>query len=195
MSRLKLPVSMHASEMDQFWGWLSLSGYANYAGYLQWPRFIERQEIPAGLSGISLRAFDQGIGCAIWFIAACAPRLIIEIANNFPEHRKADIWNGVGLAVGVWGMEDSSEFIKLMNGAKKHRAEFQAGVGFGIWSRSNAGELLDHSEGASSTVCGAPAQFIVASINEQLSDLGSAPKNSTDFLKWKNNVAAMFARS
>ena len=192
LSQLKLPVAMHPAEIDQFWGFLSLSGYGNYGGYFQWPHFIVNQEVPAGLDRMSQRAFDQGIGTSIWMVAAYEPRLIIDTISKFSDQRKADLWNGLGLAVGVWGLEDSKDMIRLLNAARKYRADFQSGVAFGLWGSILAGEVSDYSAGACSVICGAPQADIAEAINAHLSDLGGSPENTTAFLRWKASVTAMF---
>ncbi|MBX9724623.1 MAG: DUF1702 family protein [Candidatus Obscuribacterales bacterium] len=193
--KLDIPVAFYPAEVNQSWGWLAISGYGCHGGYFNWPQFIHRQEIPVGMKGLSRKAFDQGIGSSMWFVSGCEPKLILELISKFPEERKADLWNGLGLAIGIWGMEDRKDLIRLLNGAKKYRAQFQAGVGFGVWVRAQAKEVTDYSEGACHTICCASVDYIESSISNQLSDIGGAPKDSIEFLKWKNNVAGIFEHS
>ena len=83
--------------------WLAVDGYGFDRAYFDTGRWVDAQKVPesyrwAGSPEYFLRAVDQGIGRALWFICggqrpASRPRWGVS-----PSHRQPDLWSGVGLA-------------------------------------------------------------------------------------------------
>ncbi|MBY0549118.1 MAG: DUF1702 family protein [Candidatus Obscuribacterales bacterium] len=195
LSHLRIPFTMQPHETNEAWGWLAMLGYGFHEGYFRWMNTLERMEIPQGISGLAQRAFDQGVGSATWYVGAGNPEAIARMISSFPIERQADMWSGAGLVVGIWGLEDSRDLTKLLNKARRYRANLQSGVAFGVWSRIDIKEIADYTDGASSLICGAPVNVIGDHVSGLLTNGGGPPKDAAEFLLWQSNVCELFARN
>ena len=192
LAHLQIPITIYPKESTEIWGWLALSGYGYFQGYFNWFPTLQNQAIPPGISGLALRAYDQGVGSSIWFVGASNPDLIAHFIREFPEHRQADLWNGVGIAIGVWGLDDTRDLKRILNKAKTFRHHLQSGVAFGVWARHDSKAIDDYTNGASSAICDATPAEIVEIVTGSLTTKDQLPGNSIEFLKWKSDVMDSF---
>src|ERR1044072_3509987 len=98
LARLRRSVTSHLAQLDPLLGWLVVDGYGFHEGYFNGPLYIERQLIPARLSGYERRVFDQGLGRSLWFVKGADVSAVANAINAFPSARRDDLWSGVGLA-------------------------------------------------------------------------------------------------
>jgi len=68
LARLRRSVTSHLAQLDPLLGWLAVDGYGFHEGYFNWPRYVEKRELPARLENYERRVFDQGLGRSIWFV-------------------------------------------------------------------------------------------------------------------------------
>ncbi len=83
--------------------WLAVDGYGFDRAYFDTRRWIDEQRLPrpypwAGCPDYFPRAFDQGVGRALWFIHGGVPENVAAAVERFAEDRRPDLWSGVGLA-------------------------------------------------------------------------------------------------
>jgi len=114
--------------------WLAVDGYGFDLAYFHPKRWMERQEIPApypweGNPDYFLRAVDQGIGRALWFMNGGRPEPVVAAVGRFAPHRRADLWSGIGLAATFAGGCSPDELAWLREAAGPHRPELALGAG------------------------------------------------------------------
>src|SRR5258708_22127842 len=80
--------------------WLAVDGYGFDRAYFDTPRWLDAQRVPKpyswdGSPDYFLRAVDQGIGRALWFICGGHAPSVAAAAGRFASHRQADLWRGI----------------------------------------------------------------------------------------------------
>ncbi len=140
--------------------WLAVDGYGFDRAYFDTERWVDRQEIPQpypwqGFPQYFLRAVDQGIGRALWFICGADPATVSTAIRRFAPSRQADLWSGVGLAATFAGGCPRAGLAQLRESAGNCRPELALGSVFAVKARVYAGFVPEHTVQA----------------NEQLTDL------------------------
>ncbi len=175
-----------------FWGWLAVDGYGCHAGYFRWPSVIGRQEIPVGLDELGLRAFDQGLGRAVWLISAANPKLIGQTLDKFPHSRRADLWSGVGMMSGFWGADDATDMKRLLRASGKWRPWLQCGVAWSAKGRFDAKDVRDFTTDACSVICHSDTREMTSLADRCLSESQTIVEGSRQFSQWKQLMAQEF---
>jgi hypothetical protein len=140
--------------------WLALDGYGFHQGFFHWPQSVEAQEVPRRLRGYARRAFDLGLGRSLWFVDGADVQLVPRTIARFPESRQADLWSGLGLAVGYAGGRPKSDLEELGRAAERFLPQLRQGVAFAAGARDRAGNLVPHSELAARVLCDRGAKEI-----------------------------------
>ncbi|WP_026360905.1 DUF1702 family protein [Amycolatopsis nigrescens] len=130
--------------------WLAVDGYGFDRAYFDTRRWVDEQYQPApypwqGAPDYFRRAVDQGIGRALWFIHGAGAAGAAEAVNRFPEHRRADLWSGIGLAATFAGGCDRAGLSALRKSAGEHHAELALGSVFAIKARTYSSFVPRHS--------------------------------------------------
>lgn len=139
--------------------WLAVDGYGFDRAYFQTKRWVDEQRVPKsypweGSREYFLRAFDQGVGRALWFINGARPEAVADAVNRFDPHRHADLWSGVGLAATFAGGCDEPGLTRLRAASGAHWAELALGVVFAVKARTYAGFTPPHTELAAKALAG-----------------------------------------
>jgi len=146
------------SKMAPIERWWAIDGFGFYYGLFKWKRHIEKQIFPKQLTHYARRAFNQGLGRSIWFIFGGDVKRIFEKIQFFPESRHADLWSGIGLAStytsGVG--EETLRNLKTASGA--YASYLAIGSAFAANARYLANNILNHTNVASSILCGMSAE-------------------------------------
>ena len=142
--------------------WLAVDGYGFDRAYFDTKRWVDEQKVPApypwnGSPEYFLRAVDQGIGRALWFIHGARGPAVAAAVGRFALSRQPDLWSGVGLAATFAGGCPPDEMAALRLSAGEHQAELGLGVVFAIKARTYSGFVPPHTEAA----CRALAQLSV----------------------------------
>ncbi|HUZ23246.1 MAG TPA: DUF1702 family protein [Streptosporangiaceae bacterium] len=154
------------SAPDPLLRWLVLDGYGFHQAYFRTDRYVRQQfqdpsfPWPAdGPSWYAQHAIDQGVGRALWFVCGTDTDLVATTIDGFPEHRRADLYSGVGLAATYAGGAEEEELRNLRERAGDYRAPVAQGCAFGAEARLRAGLVVPHVELATRVLCGmTPAQ-------------------------------------
>ncbi|HEY2577492.1 MAG TPA: DUF1702 family protein [Streptosporangiaceae bacterium] len=147
--------------------WLAVDGYGFDRAYFETRRWVDEQKLPAtyswdGSPGYFLRAVDQGIGRALWFIhGAHAPAVATAVAR-FASHRQADLWSGAGLAATFAGGCDADGFEVLRREAGGYGPQLALGTVFAVKARTYAQMVPDHTATACSVLAGMSIDKAVA---------------------------------
>jgi enediyne biosynthesis protein E3 len=149
LARLRRGVTSYLSRLDPLLGWLVVDGYGFHEGYFNWPRYVDRREIPSHLDGYERRVFDQGLGRSLWFVKGADVAAVATAIHDFPYERRGDLWSGVGLACAYAGGCGRAATESLRAAAGKHLPSLAQGVAFAAKTRQRAANLNSHTE----TVC------------------------------------------
>jgi enediyne biosynthesis protein E3 len=146
---------------DPLLRWLVLDGYGFHQAYFHTRRYVREQwreeRFPwpsGGPSWYATRVIDQGIGRAMWFVGGADARRVASMIDAFPEHRRADLYSGTGLAATYAGGADEDELHWLWEHAGEHRAMLAQGSAFAAGARVRAGLVVAHNEMATEVLCG-----------------------------------------
>lgn len=130
--------------------WLAVDGYGFDRAYFDTARWVDDQYVPSpypwqGSPDYFLRAVDQGIGRALWFIHGGQPAGVAGAVGKFAEHRQADLWSGVGLAATFAGGCEQDGLVWLRRAAGKHHAELALGMVFAVRARTYSAFVPPHT--------------------------------------------------
>ena len=171
LARLRRSVTSHLTRLDPVLGWLVVDGYGFHEGYFGWPRYVERQELPARIDGYARRVFDQGLGRSMWFVKGADVAAVASAIDTFPSARRADLWSGVGLACAYAGGCGPGALESLRAAAGGHVPALAQGVAFAAKTRQHAANLNSHTETVCRVICGSSAGEIAAITDIALKDL------------------------
>ncbi|HSK29778.1 MAG TPA: DUF1702 family protein [Candidatus Limnocylindria bacterium] len=171
LARLRRRVMPYLDQLDPLLRWLVVDGYGFHEGYFNWPRYIERQTIPARVIGYEQRVFDQGLGRSIWFVRGADVAAIESAIRSFPSARRNDLWSGVGLACAYAGGCDQAAIESLRIAAGKHLPALAQGVAFAAKTRQRAANLTLHTETVCRSIWGHSAEDTAAVTDAALEHL------------------------
>lgn len=171
LARLRRSVTPYLVQLDPLLRWLVVDGYGFHEGYFNWPRYVERQTLPARINGYERRAFDQGLGRSIWFVKGANVAAVTNAIDAFPFARRGDLWSGVGLACAYAGGCSPSAIESLRTAAARHLPELSQGVAFAAKTRQRAANLNPYTDTACRVICGHSAEELAAITDAALADL------------------------
>ncbi|GIF08486.1 DUF1702 family protein [Actinoplanes siamensis] len=150
-----LPVSAYHPTMS----WLAVDGYGFDRAYFDTTRWVDRAVVPdpypwQGDPGYFSRAVDQGIGRALWFVHGATVPAVAAAVGRFAEHRRADLWSGVGLAATFAGGCDRGALRALRTAAGESAPHLCQGAVFAVKARHHAGLVPEHTEWAANALTG-----------------------------------------
>lgn len=105
-----------------------LDGFGYWHGLFRRRLTIRTQQIPENITPEFQAGFDQGVGRAIWYATKGDVAKMLNIINHFTENRRANLWQGIGVALTyVGGCSD-----ELMAELKTASGEFKMNLENGI---------------------------------------------------------------
>ncbi|WP_329107739.1 DUF1702 family protein [Micromonospora sp. NBC_01699] len=133
--------------------WLAIDGLGFDRAYFDTTTWITEQKQPTpypwdGWPDYFPRAFDQGIGRALWFIHGANVTDVTTAVNNFPTSRQADLWSGVGLAATFAGGCTAHDLGTLRHNAGAHAPHLAQGAIFAAKARTFSGYQPPQTETA-----------------------------------------------
>ena len=193
MARLHRRVRRPLRRLDPLLGWLAVDGYGFHEGYFHWRRTVTRGGRPRHLRGYAGRAFDQGLGRSLWFVAGADVHRVAASVGRFPTARRPDLWAGVGLAAAYAGGVDSSELGELREQAGEAVSQLAQGAAFAAKARQRAGNPAPHTELACRLLCGVDAEAAAGLTDDALAAVGSHA-GPAGYEEWRTRVADALAR-
>jgi enediyne biosynthesis protein E2 len=212
MARLPRPLwkkvipDLRGIEYHPTMSWLAVDGYGFDRAYFDTRRWVERQQVPApypweGSPDYFLRAVDQGIGRALWFICGADPAGVAAYVRRFASHRQADLWSGVGLAAAFAGGCDPDGLAALRQASGEHWAQLALGVVFAVKARAYAGHVPAHTVAVAAALAGLSVESAVALADStrpdppaSLSVTGSVSADEPEYEQWRRNIRARLVR-
>ncbi len=131
--------------------WLAVDGYGFDKAYFDTHRWVGRQKRDTpypwdGWPSYFERAFDQGVGRALWFIHGGNAPAVVAAVNAFASDRRADLWSGVGLAATFAGGCDTTGLALLRRESGPCAGDLAQGAIFAAKARVFSGSEPSHSE-------------------------------------------------
>lgn len=186
---------------DPLLRWLVLDGYGFHQAYFHTRRYVHEQFEqerfpwpPEGPTWHARQVIDQGVGRASWFVAGADPDVLARLFGAFPEHRRADLWSGAGLAATYAGGASREELEHLVELAGVYRPNLAQGAAFAAAARLRADLVVPYNELATEVCCGttvAAAAAITDVARQNLPDRYDLPA----FAVWRQRIAAEFVRA
>ncbi|MFD1832759.1 DUF1702 family protein [Streptomyces desertarenae] len=139
--------------------WLAVDGYGFDRAYFDTDRWVGEQRVPPayaweGNPAYFLRAVDQGIGRALWFIHGGHAGRVAAAVERFASHRRADLWSGVGLAATFAGGSAPAALAALREDAGEHRGHVAQGSVFAAKARHHSGHVPEYTRAATRLLAG-----------------------------------------
>lgn len=172
---------------------LIYDGYGFHQAYFSPEPYVRRQKLPP-LRGYALRGFDQGVGRCLFFVEGGSPERTVSTLLSFADHRRPDLWSGLGLASTYAGGIDAEALTTIGRAAAADGALpwLCQGVVFAAAARELAGNTSEATRLACAILCRMePADAAVLSQRTPV----RPPKINSEmpaFEAWRCNIAATF---
>jgi hypothetical protein len=179
--------------------WLAVDGFGFDRAYFDTASWVERQHVPRpypweGSPDYFLRAVDQGIGRALWFIHGAQVPDIATTVGRFASHRHADLWSGVGLAAAFAGACTPEGLSGLRRASGEHQADLAQGAVFAVKARAFSGVIPPHCEVAARALAGISVDAAVALADDSAVEPGNHAAVPAYEL-WRRRVRTHFLSS
>jgi hypothetical protein len=177
--------------------WLAVDGYGFDRAYFDTRRWVDQQRIPSpypweGSPGYFLRAVDQGIGRALWFIGGGQATDVAAKAARFASPRQPDLWSGIGLAATFAGGSDGAGMAALRVHAGDHWPDMAVGAVFAANARAYAGFVPEHSEATCLALTDMSVDKAV-SLGAETMVTSAGPGPDPTYELWRQRVRAHFS--
>jgi enediyne biosynthesis protein E3 len=173
---------------DQRLGWLILDGYGFHQGFFHWRSAITGMQVPRGLSGYALRAFDQGLGRSLWFFNGADVERVAACVARFLPQRRADLWSGAGLAATYAGGITEEELRDLLRLSGEYRGHLAQGAAFAAKARHFAGLQTPYTEIACRILCGCSCSKVASLTDFALSAVERSGSLDEPYEAWRTEI-------
>jgi hypothetical protein len=176
--------------------WLAVDGYGFDLAYFHTKRWVDEQKLPKpyrweGAPDYFLRAVDQGIGRALWFICGGQAAQVAAAAGRFASNRQPDLWSGIGLAATFAGGSDEAGLAALRRAAGDNASQLALGVVFAAKARAYSGTVPDHTQTACSVLADLSVDKAV-SLADGTAPTGPATGAEPVYEQWRQRIRAHF---
>lgn len=191
---LRLNPHRIASRLDPLLRWLVFDGYGFHQGYFGWERWLQSPRSEKRLQGYASRAFDQGLGRSLWFVAGTDAERIAYFIEKFEPVRRSDLWSGVGLAVAYAGKPTVEQLEVLISKAGEYVAHVRQGIAFGAEARELGEIQTEHTNQTCLTACGMSAKEVALVTYAARENLPNDTSARPAYEEWRSNVRVMLDR-
>jgi len=165
----KVPVRHDAliAQCDARYHWLLWDGYGFCEALFDPAGTVDRHRRPRR-DDYALRAFDHGVGRALWFLRTADPQRISLAVQGFPDSRRRDLWGGVGLAAAYAGGVGADVLDAVREAAGDHLPELRVGAVLAAMARHRAGNAASHTDLAVERLCARdPSETVARAFAEE----------------------------
>jgi hypothetical protein len=180
-----------AGSLDPIHGWLAFDGLGFHDTYFHHTRILAGWR--RSRSGYAVRAYDQGIGRALWFITGGDGTAAAGLISGFPAPRQSDLWSGLGLAMAYAGPIGAEEIESVWQSAWPHKSSFAQGVAFACEARVRASCVPPHTELVARVVCNADAHWLAQLTSDTKAGLPGSDGDLPRYELWRQALAAALA--
>ena len=167
LARLKLRPRGRLKTLDPALWWLALDGFGFHEAAFHTERYVRRRARHGRLDGYELRAFDHGLGRALWFIECADPERIASTVGTFEPGRRGDIWGGVGVACGYTTVVDTSDVERLSELSGEYGVFLAQGAAFAAAVRATEGNLNPHVRVVVELLSGQSAEEVALAVDRE----------------------------
>jgi hypothetical protein len=179
--------------LDPLHSWLAFDGLGFHDTYFHHTRILAGWRRPG--SGYALRAYDQGVGRALWFVAAGCATKAAGLVSGFRASRQSDLWSGLGLAMAYAGPLKAGEIESICQRTGVHEPSFAQGIAFACEARVLASYVPSHTDVAARAVSGADARFLAQLARDTRASLPGPDGDLPQYEHWRQAVAAALSRT
>ncbi|MER8470451.1 DUF1702 family protein [Mesorhizobium sp. M1328] len=174
--------------LDPLLRWLAFDGMGFHDTYFK-PRRVLSLWRRVG-SGYAARAYDQGVGRALWFTCGGSVEDAVRTIQRFPLTRQRDLWAGLGLAMAYAGCGGRSDFRIALAAAELNRCHFAQGIAFACEARARAGVPPPAANLAAMTVCEMSALELSERVRVSREDLSRGDRDIPDYEVWRSRTSS-----
>lgn len=176
--------------------WFAVDGYGFDLAYFHTGKWVDKQRVPRpypwdGDKDYFLRAVDQGIGRALWFIHGADPEQAAAAVLRFGRHRRADLWSGVGLAAVFAGGCEPEALRRLLTAAGDDRSHVSLGAVLAAKGRHYSGFVPAHTEDACPALTGMTVDEAVE-LADRTEVAPDAPGPVPPYELWRQRIRSHF---
>jgi enediyne biosynthesis protein E3 len=181
------------AELDPLLRWLAFDGLGFHDTY------FHHRRIRAGWrrerSGYAARAYDQGVGRALWFVGGGLVSEAVRLISSLPKSGHPDHWSGLGLAMTYAGPGTGDDLAVACEAAGEHRAQFAQGAAFGCEARVLAQHVPSHTELAARAIWGVGAEELSGIVRKAHDRLPETEGDLPRYEIWRMALAASFSQT
>jgi enediyne biosynthesis protein E3 len=174
--------------LDPIHYWLAYDGLGFHDGYFYHRRVLAGWR--RHRSGYAARAYDQGIGRALWFVAGGSVAGATDLMSGFAAARQDDLWSGLGLAMTYAGPANAGEINAALRTAGEHGPQFSQGVAFACEARALGRHIPAHTDAAAAMVCGCDAEDLAKLVRDARKHLAAEGADAPPYEIWRRKVVA-----
>jgi hypothetical protein len=105
-----------------------LDGYGYWHGLFRRRLTIRTQTVPENITPEFQVGYDQGVGRAIWYVSKGEIAKVLNIINHFSEERKANLWQGIGVASTYVGGCSEELIAELKSASGEFKTNLEKGI-------------------------------------------------------------------
>ena len=178
--------------------WLAVDGYGFDRAYFHPERWVAGQRSPEpypwqDTPSYFPRAFDQGLGRALWFIHGADVKAVASAVRRFAGRRHPDLWSGVGLAATFAGGATPADLAWLRAEAGAQAPELALGAALAVMAKAAAGHVDDRAAQAVHALGDLSATAAVTLVETSSTSAGEAGPEP-EYERWRSRIRAHFTR-
>jgi hypothetical protein len=182
---------------DPLLRWLALDGLGFHQAYFRTPQYVGKQRqdrIPGWEpAAYASRAFDQGMGRALWFVNGSDVQRVANCIGTFAPSRQGDLWSGAALASVYAGGAEAAELSDMARLAGPYRSHAAQGAAFAAKARLLAGLVMPGTELAVKVYCDMSVEDAAAVTDQALDGLPAEDTDTPIFEVWRERIRKRFA--
>jgi len=144
-------------------------------------------------TGYAARAYDQGIGRALWFVSGGEPQRAAAAIRWLATERASDLFAGLGLAMTYAGPNSRGELAETLRLAGREAAAFGQGIAFACEARARAGHIPGHTQTAAEAI-GFDAAALAALTRQAREELPAFERGVPRYELWRQRMTDVVAR-
>lgn len=170
--------------------WLAIDGLGFHDTYFYHKRILA--EWRREQTGYAARAYDQGVGRALWFVAGGSTASAIRLILGFPYERRSDLWSGLGLAMAYAGPASQAEAVTAFAAADRDAASYAQGVAFACEAHALALHAPIHTDVVARSIWDLSASELAGLVRDARAGLSTAPSDPPQYQNWRDSVTQAF---
>lgn len=177
------------ASLDPTHRWLALDGLGFHDTYFEHESVVtgwRRERV-----GYAAKAYDQGVGRALWFVFGGSGTEAARCINALPSARQSDLWAGLGLAMAYAGQAAEPEIVATLGGARSDRRHLLQGIAFACEARALGQFTPQHTELVARIATGRSADNLATVVRSARVDAeaASCADDVPAYERWRELVA------